>query len=186
MIATTPAQLQFGHTATSVRIDLQADPTFPAVWGRRVKEVGGNYNACRGSSVVRFVSLPVTQEGLALAEEIMADERVYPHATDRGQLRHRIFTVVFTSSLRNCGGVIYAPTMLAACAQLARTLEMRVAKGAEEDRTPRPPTEAEHAESLRWAEERVTNAKKALADAEEALAKLKGADRLKLVHSRAG
>jgi hypothetical protein len=92
--------------------------------------------------------------------------------------------VVFSCTLRSSAGVVYAPGMLAACAKLAETVVGRVAAGWDPDLTPRAPTEAEHAESIRWAEERVVQARRALADAEAALAKLKGADRLKLVHSR--
>ena len=47
-----------------VRLDLNTDPTFVKKYGKKVKEVGGSYDAARGQISHRFVYLPIAAESL--------------------------------------------------------------------------------------------------------------------------
>lgn len=67
----------------SIRIDLSADSDFTKKgWGRRVNALpGGRFSEARGSASYRFVNLPPTPEGLALACELVARFGYYKRTT---------------------------------------------------------------------------------------------------------
>lgn len=57
---------------SELRIDLPSDPDFTRKgWGRRVKSVGGHYSEARGHVSHRFVHVPASEEGVALASSLL-------------------------------------------------------------------------------------------------------------------
>lgn len=57
---------------TRIRIDIRDhERTFPRRYGQTVKNVGGEYSACRGHQTTRYVTVPVTS--WHLADEIRGD-----------------------------------------------------------------------------------------------------------------
>jgi hypothetical protein len=52
-------------------LHLSSRPGFPKQHGKRVKRLGGHYNACRGDSETRYVTVPRTAEGDALANGLL-------------------------------------------------------------------------------------------------------------------
>lgn len=68
------------QTNKSNRIELHIapDPEFTRTHGARLKRIGGTYSAARGDATRRFVHVPLTAEGIRLAEEIAA---AYPLAS---------------------------------------------------------------------------------------------------------
>lgn len=56
-----------------VRMHLAADPAFTAKgWGRKVKAIGGRFEAARGQTETRYVYVPATATGYALAADLIA------------------------------------------------------------------------------------------------------------------
>lgn len=53
-------------------LHIGSNPKFTARFGRKVKKLGGKYSACRGHSSTRFVTIPNTPDGCALADQILA------------------------------------------------------------------------------------------------------------------
>lgn len=77
-----------------MELHIYGNPEMPKRFGAKVKALGGSYSACRGYESTRFVYLPLTTEGFALAEELVA---AYP---DAGQT-----TVIFRGKARTADAV---------------------------------------------------------------------------------
>ncbi len=56
----------------SVELHLRPSPEFSR-YSKKVKALGGQYNECRGNAYLRFVHLPWTEEGRALANKLIAE-----------------------------------------------------------------------------------------------------------------
>jgi hypothetical protein len=54
-----------------VELHLDRDPELTAKYGKKIKELGGKYSECRGYDHIRYVDLPWTAAGRALATELM-------------------------------------------------------------------------------------------------------------------
>lgn len=59
-------------TPKSVELHLSASPEFSR-YSKKVKALGGQYSECRGNTYKRFVDLPWTEEGRALANKLIAE-----------------------------------------------------------------------------------------------------------------
>lgn len=53
----------------------ERDRPFPVLFGRQVKALGGKFSECRGHTSTRFVTVPYTKAGLALADAIIRATR---------------------------------------------------------------------------------------------------------------
>lgn len=56
----------------SIELHLASSPEFSR-YSKKVKAIGGSYSACRGNCYKRYVSLPWTDEGRALANKLIAE-----------------------------------------------------------------------------------------------------------------
>lgn len=82
-----------------MRIDVRACPSFPTKYGSKVKDLGGSYSRITQFDSIRFVFLPVTEEGIALADAIIRDYRPMYYGAG-SEPRERAVTIVFESALR--------------------------------------------------------------------------------------
>jgi hypothetical protein len=64
----------------SVELHLSPSPEFSR-YSKKVKALGGRYNQCRGNAHRRFVTLPWTDEGRTLANELVFEFRTSPKTT---------------------------------------------------------------------------------------------------------
>jgi hypothetical protein len=64
----------------SVELHLSPSPEFSR-YSKKVKALGGRYNQCRGNAHRRFVTLPWTDEGRTLANELVFEFRTGPKTT---------------------------------------------------------------------------------------------------------
>jgi hypothetical protein len=103
------------HTPTLIEMHLSRNPEFVKEgWSKRVKKVGGKYTACRGhSSDTRFVTVPLTDEGKKLANELL------------GKFPRRVSTKKGTCCVFRGNSTAFAPAWV--CVQYASQSEDRVA-----------------------------------------------------------
>ena len=81
---------------------------FPTRFAHLVTELGGGYSHCRGYQSIRFVTLPATPQGIALAAELC---RTYPGADRRsGQPGTVVLGRPSPASALNSAVHAFAPT----------------------------------------------------------------------------
>lgn len=51
-------------TFDTIEIHLAADPEFPKIFGKRVRDCGGKFSEIRGMTSTRYVTLPSSETGL--------------------------------------------------------------------------------------------------------------------------
>jgi hypothetical protein len=64
----------------SIELHLGTSPEFSR-YSKKVKALGGTYSECRGHASYRFVSLPLTEDGKALANKLIAEFGRHAHKT---------------------------------------------------------------------------------------------------------
>jgi len=59
--------------ATSVRLDLNTSPELVRRYGKQIKAMRGRYSEARGHTSHRHINLPLTPEGIALGDKLLAE-----------------------------------------------------------------------------------------------------------------
>lgn len=154
----------FDPTPTSIELQISARRPFSKQLRKRVKAAGGTYSECRGRIDIRYVDLPYTPEGNAVADAIMATGvseavRAARAAKDKGA-----FTVILRSRVRGDISswiqVQYADNMADARAKYDAAIERAVERGylvredrvAYETRKAREAAQARRDEASRYAQ----------------------------------
>jgi len=86
----------------SIELHLGTSPEFSR-YSKKVKALGGTYTECRGYASHRFVHLPLTEEGRALANKLIAEF---------GRTAHKTTTVVRGLPSQFRGKHIHAPVVV--------------------------------------------------------------------------
>ena len=91
-----------------MRIDISASPEFTAKYGAKVKALGGSYSRVSSFASNRHVYLPVSKEGIALADVIIRDFRpgAVPHPT-QGRIGGARVAIVFDRVTRQGGEAVH-------------------------------------------------------------------------------
>lgn len=69
--------MNFIQAPKSIELHLSSSPLFTK-YAKKVKALGGKYSECRGHSNTRYVHLPLTGEGRALANRLVAEFSARP------------------------------------------------------------------------------------------------------------
>lgn len=70
LMATIPER----HRPNLVSLDISPDPVFTRKFGKRLKNIGGNYHGVRGQCRDRLVRIPLTDEGEKLMLRVLAED----------------------------------------------------------------------------------------------------------------
>lgn len=67
----SPAEPVTAPARFELHVDATAVDRLPARFGRQLKAAGGTYSQCRGGRTTRYVEVPNTREGRAVADAIL-------------------------------------------------------------------------------------------------------------------